>query len=168
MLKLVKVTAQKCFPHLISLYRTKIVLHYFTCCHTVSIPILLIFSSHLFCIYEDKNKPKTTIPVSNKLLPRIGQHGRQQWIKRWDCLAFHFEGNFSITLFLWTFVLRWASLVAQTVKNLLVMKETQVWFLGQQDLLKEGMATPSIFLSGEFHGQSSMVGYSPVGHIESF
>ena len=58
--------------------------------------------------------------------------------------------------------------MAQIVKNLPVMKETRVRFLGLQDLLEEGMATPSIFLSGEFHGQSSMAGYSPWGHIESF
>ena len=38
-----------------------------------------------------------------------------------------------------------ASLVAQTVKNLPVMQETQVRFLGWEDLLEKGMAThPSI------------------------
>ena len=58
--------------------------------------------------------------------------------------------------------------MAQTVNNLPVMKETRVRFLGRQDFLEEGMATPSIFLSGEFYGQSSMAGYSPWGHIESF
>ena len=35
----------------------------------------------------------------------------------------------------------WASLVAQTVKNLPAMQETQVWSLGQEDLLEKGMAT---------------------------
>ena len=39
----------------------------------------------------------------------------------------------------------WASLVAQMVKNLPAMQETQVQFLGQEDPLEEGMAThPSI------------------------
>ena len=38
-----------------------------------------------------------------------------------------------------------ASLVAQTVKNLPVMQETQVRFLGWEDLLEKGMAThPSV------------------------
>ena len=34
----------------------------------------------------------------------------------------------------------WAFLVAQTVKNLPEMQETQVWSLGQEDLLEKGMA----------------------------
>ena len=40
-----------------------------------------------------------------------------------------------------------ACLVAQTVKNLLAMQETQAQSLGQKDLLEEGMANnPSILL----------------------
>ena len=35
----------------------------------------------------------------------------------------------------------WASLVAQTVKNLPAMQETQVQSLGQEDPLEKGMAT---------------------------
>ena len=35
----------------------------------------------------------------------------------------------------------WASLVAQIVKNLPAMQETQVRFLGQEDSLEKGMAT---------------------------
>ena len=40
-----------------------------------------------------------------------------------------------------------ASLVAQMVKNLPVMQETQVRFLGWEDLLEEGMATHSSILA---------------------
>ena len=36
----------------------------------------------------------------------------------------------------------WASLVAQMVKNLSAMQETQVRSLGQEDLLKEGYGNP--------------------------
>ena len=39
-----------------------------------------------------------------------------------------------------------ASLVAQTVKSLLAMQETWVRSLGQEDPLKEGMATHSSIL----------------------
>ena len=39
------------------------------------------------------------------------------------------------------------SLVAQTVKNLPEIQETQVWFLGQEDLLEKGMATHSSILA---------------------
>ena len=61
----------------------------------------------------------------------------------------------------------WASLVTQMVKNLPAMWETQVWSLDQEDPLKKGMATYSVFLSGEFHGQKSLAGYNPWGHKES-
>ena len=36
-----------------------------------------------------------------------------------------------------------ASLVAQMVKNLPAVQETQVWFLGQEDPLEKGMVTHS-------------------------
>ena len=39
--------------------------------------------------------------------------------------------------------------------------ETQAESLGQEDPLKEGMAPYSNILSGESHGQRSLVGYSP-------
>ena len=45
----------------------------------------------------------------------------------------------------------------------LVMQETWVQSLGQEDPLEKGM----VFLAGEFHGQRSLVGYSPRGHKES-
>ena len=52
----------------------------------------------------------------------------------------------------------WASLVAQMVKNLPAMQETQVRSLGWEDSLEKGMATDSVFLPGEFHRQRSLVG----------
>ena len=57
-----------------------------------------------------------------------------------------------------------ASQVALVAKNSLAMqetKETQVQFLGREDPLEKEMATHSVFLSEEFHGQRSLVGYSP-------
>ena len=42
-----------------------------------------------------------------------------------------------------------ASLVAQRVKNLPAMQETQVWFLGQENPLEKGMATHSSLLAFE-------------------
>ena len=39
------------------------------------------------------------------------------------------------------------SLVAQMVKNLPAMQETQVWFPGQEDLLEKEMTTPSSILA---------------------
>ena len=44
------------------------------------------------------------------------------------------------------------------------MRETWVQYLGQEDLLEKEMETHSSFLPREFHGQRSLVGYSPWGH----
>ena len=57
----------------------------------------------------------------------------------------------------------WVSLVAQLVKNLPTIQETWVRSLGWEDPPEKGMATFPVFLSGEFHGQKSLVGYSPRG-----
>ena len=62
------------------------------------------------------------------------------------------------------FIIFWASLVSQMVKNLPAMQETQVQSLGQEDPL-EG-ETP-VFLPGKSHGQRSPEGYIPWGHKES-
>ena len=50
------------------------------------------------------------------------------------------------------------------VKNLPSMPETWVQSLGQEDTpwKREWQPTP-VFLPGEFHGQRSLVGYSPQG-----
>ena len=55
----------------------------------------------------------------------------------------------------------WASLVAQTVKNLPAMQETQVRSLvGKIPWIREWQPT-SVFLRRESHGQRSLVGSSP-------
>ena len=58
----------------------------------------------------------------------------------------------------------WASQVAQWVKNLPAMQETQemqVWPLHQEGPLEEGMQPTPVFLPGDPPGQSGLVGYSP-------
>ena len=61
-----------------------------------------------------------------------------------------------------------AFLVAQVIKNLSAMLETQVQFLGRADLLENGMATHySILGHRESHGQRRLSGYSPWGHKAS-
>ena len=62
---------------------------------------------------------------------------------------------------------RGASLVAQMVRNLPAMQETQVQSLCWEDPLEKGMATHSSILPEEAHGQSNLVGYSSWGHKES-
>ena len=53
------------------------------------------------------------------------------------------------------------------VKNPSAMQETRAQSLGQEDPLEEGMATQSIILAGESHGQRSPAGFSPQGREES-
>ena len=61
------------------------------------------------------------------------------------------------------------SLVAQMVKNLPVMKETWVQFLGQEDPLEKGMTTQSSILAWripwtEEPGGLQFMGLQRVGH----
>ena len=58
-------------------------------------------------------------------------------------------------------------MVAQMVKHLPTMPETQVQSLGQENPLEKEMATTPVLLPKKFHGQRSLVGYSPWGHKES-
>ena len=53
------------------------------------------------------------------------------------------------------------------VKDLSVMQEIWVRSLGLEDPLEKEMATHSVFLPGESHGQRSLVGCSPWGRKES-
>ena len=53
--------------------------------------------------------------------------------------------------------------MAQAVKYPPAIQETQVRSLGQEGPLQKEMATHSIFLSGESHGQRSLAGYSSWG-----
>ena len=62
------------------------------------------------------------------------------------------------------FLIFWASLVAQMVKNLPAMQEIQVFnpWVGKIPCKKEWQPTP-VFLLGELHGQRSLEGCSPWG-----
>jgi hypothetical protein len=51
-------------------------------------------------------------------------------------------------------------------KNLPAIQETWVRSLGQEDLMEKGMAPTPVFLAGIFHGQRSLVCYSPWDHMD--
>ena len=57
--------------------------------------------------------------------------------------------------------------MAQTVKNLPAMRETQVHSMGQEDPLEKGIVPTSVFLPEKSHGQRSLAGYNPWGRKES-
>ena len=64
---------------------------------------------------------------------------------------------------------KWASLVAQSVKNLPAVQETQVWSLGQEDPLEKEMVTHSSILAWkipltEKPGGLQSMGLQRVGH----
>ena len=60
------------------------------------------------------------------------------------------------------------SLVAQMVKNLPALQETQVRSLGWEDSLGEGNGNQLQYSCLEkSHGRRSLAGYSPQGHKES-
>ena len=56
-----------------------------------------------------------------------------------------------------------ASLVAQTVKSLPAVWETQIRSLGQEDRLEKERKPTPVLLPGKSHGRRSVVGYSPWG-----
>ena len=47
------------------------------------------------------------------------------------------------------------------------MQETQVRSLDQEDSLEKGMVPTPVVSPGEFHGQRSLAGYSPLSCKES-
>ena len=51
------------------------------------------------------------------------------------------------------------------VKNPPAMQETWVQSLGREDCLEEEVAATPVFSPGKSHGQRSLVGYSPSGHV---
>ena len=53
------------------------------------------------------------------------------------------------------------------VKNPPALQEIWVQSLGQEDPLEKEWQPTAVFLLGEFHGQRSLVGYSPWGCKQS-
>ena len=57
--------------------------------------------------------------------------------------------------------------MAQMVKHLSAMQETQVQSLDWEDPLEKGMAIHPVFLPRESHGQRSLAGYTVHGVAKS-
>ena len=54
--------------------------------------------------------------------------------------------------------------MAQIVKNLPAMQETQVGSLGWEDPLEKEWLSAPVVLPAEFHGERNLMGYTPWGH----
>ena len=65
-------------------------------------------------------------------------------------------------------IVKRVSLVAQMVKNLPAMQETQVQFLGQEDPLEKGMATHSSILAWEIPWTEEPGGLQSKGSQKEF
>ena len=90
-----------------------------------------------------------------------------QWEVFWEVIvAYPFDLSRTFPVGGASLVSHMASLVAQMIKNLPEMQETQVWPLGQEDPLEKEWRPTSVFLPGEFYGQRSLAGYSPWGYKE--
>ena len=59
--------------------------------------------------------------------------------------------------------LQWASQVAQQKRTRLLVQETQVWFWGRKVHWNRKWQPALVFLPWKFHGQKSLVAYSPRG-----
>ena len=56
--------------------------------------------------------------------------------------------------------------MSQTVKNVATVQETWVLFLVGKIPWRRDWLPPAVFLTGEFHGQKGLAGYSPWGWKE--
>ena len=81
---------------------------------------------------------------------------RHRWLNKPLMTAMHLSYCFMM-----------ASLVAQTVKRLPTMQETQVRFLGREDPRRRKWQSTPALLPGKSHQWRSLTGHSPWGHEES-
>ena len=93
-------------------------------------------------------------------------HSPPQWLPiGYSIISYKYlQDRMGHSRYLWDY---WASLVAQMVKNLFAIQETQVWLRCVGNIFWRGECLPTpVFVSGENQGQRSLVGYSPRGHKE--
>ena len=75
----------------------------------------------------------------------------------------HFLACHNMHLLICLITAKWASLVAQMVKNLPAVQETQVQTLDQEDPLEKGMATHSSILAWRSPWTEEPGGLQPMG-----
>ena len=124
-------------------------------------PCKSLISIHLYM----SPAPPLTVSLPSSSVPRVlflqfgclGPFGQEAICSQRRCFP---AGLLSeLTLFIWV------SLVAQTVKNLPPVQETQVQSVGREDPLEKGMVTRSSVLVWRIPWAEEP-GYSPWGHTE--
>ena len=63
-----------------------------------------------------------------------------------------------IMLTIVNYIKEFSSLIAQLIKNLTAVQETQVQFLGREDPWRRKWQHTPVFLPGESHGQRNLAG----------
>ena len=120
----------------------------------------------LFATYHDAVAAVLHLSQNQKKIENIGRHRFVQRVPSWESVIFQCSLGQQRPSPLNRIC--WASLVAQTVKNLPAMWKAWVRSLGWEDPLDETMATQSNILTWKnSHGQRSLGGYSPWGRKES-
>ena len=105
------------------------------------------------------SQPKDWTPISLLVgRHRLSHQGSPNWMT-------NTTGMFSYVYLPSVYI--WASLVAQTVKNLPLVQETQVRSLGWEDSLEKEVVIHSSILAWRIPWQRSLVGYSPWSCKES-
>jgi len=107
----------------------------------ISLKLLNIVIS-LYAVVRDKSFKKLGTRFQ-------GAYSQVMWFNMVKCLTL--PGALAV-------IMVYYSIVAQSVKNLPAMQETQVRFLSQEDLLEKETTTHSVFLPGESLGQRSLAG----------
>ena len=89
-----------------------------------------------------------------------------RWMHLTSFLLFLSCASLYVPKFVCIFTCCWPSLVAQMVKNLPTMQQTGFNPWVRKILWRRKWRPTPVFLLGEFHGQRSLIGYSPWGRKE--
>ena len=121
-------------------------------------------SIHPWRIPKDRGAWQATVHSITKSQTQLKQLSMSAQIHRNSCVYTHTHMHTHNFMYIYTHTgLPWWL----TVKRLLTMQETQVRSLVRKILWKRKWQPTPVLLPGKYHGQRSLVGYSPWGHKES-
>ena len=102
------------------------------------------------------------VRLSPQLLNLLTTTGESVWHSlRSHMMPLRPDTNKYIYIYIYIYIYFMTPLVAQTVKHLPTMQETQVQSLGQEISWRRKWQPTPVLLPGKSHGWRSLVGYSP-------